>query len=179
MKLGPQHSAALARALFRSAVRRHVAEAVSSNLLDVIQLWRTVPDFRSFGEQRGLSRIRREAILRAVIGGWAHPLFTEFMVRVDSWGGLPQIESIARSYEAARRRHAGERSLEVRSAQPLDADARRKWTARIQQSVPRATVTFETHPDLVAGFAFREGDRILDFSAAARLRQLRAAWPSA
>ena len=179
MKLGPQHSAALARALFRSAVRRNAVELVSVHLTETIRLWNSVPEFRSFGEQRGLSRTRRETILRAVIGGWAHPLVTEFLVRADQWGGLPQIESIARSYEAARRRYTGERSVEIRSAKALDELARRKWSARIQQLIPRAQVTFATHPDLMAGFAFREGDRILDFSAAARLRQLRAAWQSA
>lgn len=179
MKPGRPQAAALARALFRSALRRNAVDVVSSNLAEAIRLWQSVPDFRSFSEQRGLPRARRETIIRAVFGAWAHPLVTEFLVRVDHWGGLPQLESIVRSFETARRRHAGERSVEIRSAQPLDEEGRRQWTARIQGMIPRAQVTFATHPDLVSGFAFREGDRILDFSAAARLRKLRSVWQSA
>jgi len=176
VRMGARHLDAMASALFRVAETRGRTAAVSADLRGLSAMIGGSPLLREFAASPVLGRRQRDEALRAMFAGRVDALALTFALRLDAYGMLGRAAEAAEAFDRRRRRASGERRVEVRSARALDERARDAVRARLRHSDPRIEAVFVEDPSLLAGLAFREDDRVIDFSAAARLRKLRAAW---
>jgi F-type H+-transporting ATPase subunit delta len=166
----------LTSALHRGAGTEERVARVSEDLAFLRAAADRTPEFRMLIADTGMSASARRRIIETVFRPRLSPVTLHFLFRLNRINGLNQLGAIAEAFDRRIRRARGERQAEVRVARPLTEEDRSAMVGRLSTLAPRVEWTVVHDPSLLSGVAFRENDRILDFSASARLRQLRAAW---
>jgi F-type H+-transporting ATPase subunit delta len=131
-------------------------------------------DLRAAMSNPGLTIAERRGLLDRVIGRLDLHLHSRSFLRIlVEKNRFDALDGIAASYAQMADELAGRVRVDVRSAQALDADETRRVESVLAQATgKRVVVRWQVDPSLIGGVVAQVGDRVIDASIKARLRDL-------
>jgi ATP synthase F1 delta subunit len=162
-----------ARALFNAAREEGRLDEVREELADFVTALREVPELGALIRNPQLdSRTKAEALDRVLAD--ADELVRNFLRLVTEKGRGPQIEEIAREFDALYDVEQQILSVELTTAYELSDDEARDIVAQIEQASGRTVeATRSVEPNLIGGIVLRAGSLRVDSSVRGRLNRLR------
>jgi F-type H+-transporting ATPase subunit delta len=162
-----------ARALFDAAKEEGRLDEVREELADFVAALREVPELGALIRNPQLdSRTKAEALDRVLAD--ADELVRNFLRLVTEKGRGPQIEEIAREFDALYDVEQQILSVELTTAYELSDDEARDIVAQIEQASGRTVeATRSVEPNLIGGIVLRAGSLRVDSSVRGRLNRLR------
>jgi F-type H+-transporting ATPase subunit delta len=162
-----------ARALFASAKEQGRLDDVRQELDDFVTALREVPELGALLRNPQLdSRTKAEALDRVLAD--ADEVVRNFLRLVTEKGRGPQIEEIAREFDALYDAEQQILSVELTTAYELSDDEARDILAQIEQASGRSVeATRSVDPNLIGGIVLKAGSLRVDSSVRGRLTRLR------
>jgi ATP synthase F1 delta subunit len=165
-------AARYARAVFRLAEESNLLPAVESDLRALVELAEKSPEFAGFLANPVLPPERRQAAIKALFEGRAHPLTLRVLLLLAERRRLAELSAIAEAFLGLLRERNKQARVRVVSAAPLGEDQLRRLVSALSARTGLAiTADTEIDPSLIGGFRVHHGDQVLDASVAARLSQ--------
>jgi F-type H+-transporting ATPase subunit delta len=164
-----------ARSLMQLARERNEVEAVREDMQLVAATCAASQPLRLMLNSPVVKADRKTRMLGRIFGGRiGHSVerFINILVRKGREGMLPEI---AEGFQNAYRAEQGILVAEVRSAVPLDDEARVRVKKMAEERFPGKTIELQesVDPALIGGLVLRVGDEQVDASVSRRLRDLR------
>lgn len=162
-----------AAALFNLARQQDSPAAVNAELNQIAHLVADNDKLAALFEHRTIDAKRRSASIRTLFEGRVSDLTLRFLLLLNNKGRLDQTVPIAVALDKRVKHMAGEIDVEVHSARPLDAAQLTRVGDRITTAIGRKAL-IEPHVDesLIGGLRVRVGDKLIDGSVRAQLRNL-------
>ncbi len=164
-----------AAALYNVARAEDALDRVSDELYQIARLLESNSELMQRLTDARMDTAARIGIVEELLSGRAHPQTVSAVTYVLSSGRarqLPEIADALAKYTAASRKRA---VADVRTAVPLDDEARRRLAEALSRSTGREVeVKATVDPDVVGGVVVTMGDTVIDGSVARRLAELRA-----
>jgi F-type H+-transporting ATPase subunit delta len=162
-----------ARALFEAAKDAGRVEPVRDELATFVEAVAEVPELRSLIRNPELDPRTKSAALEAVLEG-ADELVRNFVRVVTEKGRAPQLDEIAREFEAFVAANERILSVELTTAYELSDDEATAIVQQIEQASGRRVEAARTvDPDLIGGLVLKAGSLEVDSSIRGRLDRLR------
>ena len=162
-----------ARALFDAAKEAGRVEPVRDELSTFVEAIDEVPELRSLIRNPELDPPTKAAALAAVLEG-ADDLIRNFVRVVTEKGRAPQLDEIAREYEALVAAEEQILSVELTTAYELSDDEASAIVKQIEEASGRRVEAARTvDPDLIGGLVLKAGSLEVDSSIRGRLDRLR------
>ncbi len=121
-----------------------------------------------------ISLARKERVIRESLGGSVSPLALNLMALLTSRNLVHILPEIADRYQEMLDDHNGIERAEIVSAAPLSDDQLRQAAESLSRMSDKdVRVTTRVDSDLLGGIVIRIGDKVIDGSARARLRDMR------
>ncbi len=174
----PQAPAArrYARALHGLAVANQAADQVRADLSALSRALADSPDLARFLGDYMVPSGSRARAMAALFESRVHALTWRFLRFLESKRRLSLLGDIARVYEADEETRSGVLRATLTAAIALDEGRVRTFTAQASRTAGRPVVlSTRTDTGLMGGFRVQIGDKVYDYSLAARLRLARAA----
>lgn len=166
-----------ARSLFEMAQEQGGPALVESTLAeveDLLEVARTNPAFGEFLSSRILSSKRREASLRAILGGRSSDLVMRFVLTLNSKGRLPHLAPIAAALDQYVQDSFGRIEADVYTASPITPEELRAISDRLRSVLGKEVVVHPyTDGTMIGGLRLQIGDQLIDGSVSTQLRRLR------
>ncbi len=162
----------LALVLCSVAEARGVADAVGADLDRVTGLFESTPGLAAAVDNPAAPLSRRE-LSGTIASACGHPMTREFIRRIALRRMIRWLPAAAAVYRDERERKAGIVLVGLASAAPLAAEAVGRIERWAATGYNGAHVTASVNPGLIAGFRVKIGDRVHDFTVAARLARAR------
>lgn len=175
-ELGAEHVASVyAEALLGAAEKAGQSAAVLDEFDALVtEVLDRFPKFEELLASGVISHEEKVGILDRVLAGRVSALMLHFLKVLSRRGRLECLRAIHRQVHELARKRAGQVSVEVTSAVPLDtATAERLRTALRPLVDGEPILHTTTDPNLLGGLVVRVGDRIYDASVARQLENLR------
>lgn len=172
------HAAArrYAKAIFAIAREDGTVEATGRELRALADLLREHDTLRDTLFRPLHPVAQRRAVVRAVaqrLG--AGPTLQNFLAYLVDQRRLIDFEAIHAHYQRLAAEAEGRVEARVRTATPLDDEARQRLTRALAARTGREVrLRVEEDPDLIGGVVAQVGDLVFDGSLATQIRQLRA-----
>jgi F-type H+-transporting ATPase subunit delta len=162
-----------ALALVELAEQGGQLDTVAEQVASLAPLIQADADLRGLLNTRMLSEAQRTDILKSIFEGRIHDLLYRFIQVVASKGRLGELPQIFHAFARLVDEHRGIVEVEVHVAQPLTEEGRRCVEEGLRRSL-KHDIRLRQHVDaaLIGGLKIRIGDRLLDASVAAQLRQI-------
>jgi F-type H+-transporting ATPase subunit delta len=162
-----------ARALFASAKEQDRLDAVRQELDDFVTALREVPELGALLRNPQLdSRTKAEALDRILAD--ADEVVRNFLRLVTEKGRGPQIEEIAREFDALYDAEQQILSVELTTAYELSDEDARGIVQQIESASGRSVeATRSVDPNLIGGIVLKAGSLRVDSSVRGRLNRLR------
>jgi F-type H+-transporting ATPase subunit delta len=162
-----------ARALFASAKEQDRLDAVRQELDDFVTALREVPELGALLRNPQLdSRTKSEALDRVLAD--ADEVVRNFLRLVTEKGRGPQIEEIAREFDALYDAEQQILSVELTTAYELSDEDARGIVRQIESASGRTVeATRSVDPNLIGGIVLKAGSLRVDSSVRGRLNRLR------
>jgi F-type H+-transporting ATPase subunit delta len=162
-----------ARALFEAAKEAGRVEPVRDDLATFVEAVDEVPELRSLIRNPELDPRTKSAALDAVLEG-ADELVRNFVRVVTEKGRAPQLDEIAREFDALVAADEQILSVELTTAYELSDDEASAIVQQIEQASGRRVEAARTvDPDLIGGLVLKAGSLEVDSSIRGRLDRLR------
>jgi F-type H+-transporting ATPase subunit delta len=163
-----------ARALFQIARRQGIVDRIAAELGLVGEQSRDRPELRAFLFHPEIPLADKRRVLEQILPAELSPTARAFLQLLLEHRQLDLVGEIRQAFLNLRHEHFGVLKAQVETVHPLSATARDQLKAALAAAFGRDVVLVEqTRPDLVAGVRVQVGDRIIDGSAAGRLRRIR------
>lgn len=151
-----------------------LAETIQGQLEDILELARADASFSEFLASRVLSADARGASLRRILEGKVHDLTLRFLLLLNAKGRLGHLPAIAAALDHTVQEKFGRVEVDVFTASPISADELSRVRASLQKALNKEAIVHPyTEPSMIGGLKLRIGDRLIDGSVSAQLRQLR------
>ena len=162
-----------ANALFEAAKEKDRLELVRDELRAFLQSVKEIPELRELLVSPQVESAQKVDALRAILAD-ADELVRNFLLLVTEMGRAPQLEEIAREFEALVAAEEGILEVELTTAVDLSDDESKKLLGQIEQvSGRRLRATRRVDPGLIGGFVLEAGSHRADASVRGRLEGLR------
>jgi F-type H+-transporting ATPase subunit delta len=162
-----------ANALFEAAKEKDRLELVRDELRAFLQSVKEIPELRELLVSPQVESAQKVDALRAILAD-ADELVRNFLLLVTEKGRAPQLEEIAREFEALVAAEEGILEVELTTAVDLSDDESKKLLGQIEQvSGRRLRATRRVDPGLIGGFVLEAGSHRADASVRGRLEGLR------
>jgi len=150
-------------------------ESVLGELKAIIELSRSDADFNEFLHSRIIGiPDRRESLQRIFGEEKASDLVLRFLLVLNDKGRLGHLAGITRSFEEFYLNYLGRVEVNVISAEPMDEQLIESIRGQIASALNvDPIIKNSVDESLIGGLKLRIGDRLLDASVAAKLRQIR------
>lgn len=163
-----------ARALLELADEAHRLDVIVEQVKDLIGLMQGEPDLGRLLDSRMLTIEQRAGIVASIFKGQVDDLLHHFIQVVNAKDRLDMLPVILQAFLQLVDAKRGVIHVEAHVAAALDEAA----AARVAQEIGRAlggqvVLSQRVEPSLIGGIKLRVGDRVIDGSVAARLRQIR------
>jgi F-type H+-transporting ATPase subunit delta len=163
-----------ARALLELADDAGKLDLVVDQVKDLQQLIRQEPDLARMLDSLMLSVEQRQSILNNVFKGQIDDLLLHFMQVVNAKHRLNLLPSILDAFVKLVDQKRGVIEVEAHVAAALDEASAARVAEGIGQALGgRVVLHQKVEPGLIGGIKIRVGDRVIDGSVAAQLRQFR------
>jgi F-type H+-transporting ATPase subunit delta len=159
--------------LCRAAGGRERAESTLGELEDILELSREHPAFSELLASRVVSSEARARSVRTIFGGRASDLTVRFLGVLNDKGRLGHLASVVAAFDELVQAEFGRVEADVFTAAPMSPDQLDGVRRRLSDVLKKDVVV---HPyvdeSMIGGIKVRVGDRLLDGSVQARLRQM-------
>ena len=163
-----------AEALIDTAGKQGAAEDVVADLEAVaIEVFDASPRVELMLSNPRIDPASKTALLDRVLGGRVHPITLKFLKVLAARRRLDAARGVARAARKLLDERSGRLSVQVTTAQPLDAAQLEQLKSRLQLSMG-AEIRIQTRvdPEILGGLIVRVGDTLFDASVDGRLRQM-------
>lgn len=163
-----------AEALFGLAHEREAADAVRQELHELTQVIGETPALADLLQRPDLNADRKLTAINAAVGdSFSHMVLSLLATLVRHRRG-EYVAEVAAAFDEMADAAAGVVRAEAVTAIPLSDEQRQRLTAALARVTGKRILLEErTDPQVLAGVRVRVGDRLVDGSAAGRLRRLR------
>lgn len=163
-----------ANALFRTAQRENVVDAVSADLAVMSRVFTENPQVLQAMAVPRVPRDRKKAALQAIVGEQlAQPVTRRFLDLTIDHGREGYLPETARAFALMADESSGIVNADVRSATALDEGQEARLKTRLDALTGLNTrISVSTDPGLVGGLIVRIGDTVLDGSVKGYLEQI-------
>lgn len=158
--------------LYGAAKDAGVMDAVDISLQEIAKALDSNADFRSFLENPVIPQAAKSQVIGTIFGEQAQPLFIRFLDVLIERKRAEYVRAIAEAFHSRAEDERGNVIVHVETAMPLsdaEAEAVRKKLATALNKDPQTVV--KVNPELIAGYRFRIGNRVLDASIHGALQQ--------
>ncbi len=166
-----------ARALMDLALTKGgktAVEELQGELEDLLELARADKLFSEFLATRSIAAKKRADALERMLRGRVSDLLLNFLLLLNSKDRLPELPTIAVSYDHLVQEQFGRVEVDVYTAEPVGPDALRTIGERLGAVLNKQVVAHPyTDSSMIGGVKFRIGDQLVDASVATRLRRMR------
>jgi F-type H+-transporting ATPase subunit delta len=162
-----------ARALFDAAKEKDRLAQVHEELSDFVQATREVPELRALLENPEIDHRTKQAALEELLSG-GEELVRNFLLVLVEKGRAPQLEEIAREFDALVAAEERRLAVELTTAYELsDAEAKEILSQIESQSGRQVEATRRVDPGIIGGFVLQAGSMLVDASVRGRFERLR------
>jgi F-type H+-transporting ATPase subunit delta len=164
------------RAMFDLAESEGSTKSLLEELRDLLSLLRDRDDLRAFIISPMVEQREREKVLEGIFRGRASDLLVDGLQILNKNGRLSLLPTIVETFREAYQEHHGHIDVQVTSAAPLSAAAKKGLVAAATRLAGREAVLVESIDEsLIGGMVVRVGDRKIDTSVRTELFKLRHA----
>jgi len=164
-----------ARSLFdlcNDAGGRDKIMEVADELEQVCELVRSDAGFREYLDSPVIDTARRGLGVRTIFENRVTDLLLRFLLVLNTNGRLGRVETIQAAFDELVQEAWGRVEVDVWTATELDDDSRARLGSRLHEVLNKEPVLHcWTDASLIGGVRIRIGDRLIDGSVAARLKQ--------
>lgn len=162
-----------ARALFDAAKEKKRLAQVHEELSDFVQATREVPELRSLLENPEIDHRTKQAALEELLSG-GEELVRNFLVLLVEKGRAPELDEIAREFDALVAAEERRLEVELTTAYELSDEDAQEIVRQIEQATGRTVeATRSVDPSLIGGLVLQADTLRLDASVRGRLERLR------
>lgn len=153
------------------------ASEILEQLNEFVELVRETPELAAFLDSRIISATHRAESLRTMFGeGRIDDLLLRFLLVLNSKERLGHLTSIAAAFTRVHAEKMGRIDVDVYTAEPATPEQLEAVRNKIRETMDKDPIlTNHVDPSVIGGIRLRIGDRLIDATVAARLRQIRAA----
>lgn len=164
-----------AQALLELAAEQQALEAVYNDMEAIEHLLKQYPKVEAILNNPIIPALKKLSILKRLFMDRVHPLTLHFMEMLTRRNRANVLLEVAISFEQLYEQKKGIQRASLQSAIPLDSNLKASITSLIQQISQKNQIKLleEVNPDLIGGFVLRIGDKQIDASVRARLKQIR------
>lgn len=163
-----------ARALFNSALRAQVIEAVDEALQQVLSILQAQPPLQQILLNPLIPRERKGQIVQQTLGRQTHPLVASLLNVLVDKRRETLLADVVREFERLRDEHLGIVRAQATVAYPLDSEQEHALRHSLERRTGKTVVLdVETDPSLIGGVMVRIGDTVIDGSVRGQLRRLK------
>jgi F-type H+-transporting ATPase subunit delta len=166
-----------ARALFELCMERggrDHAEAIGSELEEILELARADAGFNEFLASRVVGVKKRREALQRILGDNCSELTLQFLLLLNRKDRLGRIMGFVAAFDSIVQHELGRIEVDIFTASPLDPSEIDAIRDQIADAVGKDVVPHPyTDPAMIGGVKLRIGDRLIDASLATRLRRVR------
>jgi F-type H+-transporting ATPase subunit delta len=162
-----------AQALFHLAIEREELELWLDDLSVLANSLRT-RELAEFLDAPQVPLTQKVNLIRATLGASVAPLALNLLCLLASRGVAHLVPGIVDQYQRLLDAHRGIERAEVVSAVPLAEEQRRQVRDLLQALAGREVrLSSRVEPQILGGLVARVGDRVIDGSTRAKLREMR------
>jgi F-type H+-transporting ATPase subunit delta len=145
---------------------------VADELEQICEMIRSNAAFGEYLDSPVIDTARRALGVRTIFTDRITDLVVRFLLVLNTNGRLSRIESIHTAYDELVQEAWGRVEVDVWTAMPLADEQRQELSARLHEILGKEPVLHAwTDETLIGGIKIRIGDRLIDGSVAARLKQ--------
>jgi F-type H+-transporting ATPase subunit delta len=149
-------------------------EDLQGELEDLLELTRADKQFSEFLATRSIASNKRRDALERMLRGRVSDLLLNFLLLLNAKGRLPELPTIAVSFDKLVQEQFGRVEVDVFTAEPVAPDLLRSIGDRLGTVLGKQVVAHPyTDASMIGGVKFRIGDQLVDASVATRLRRMR------
>jgi F-type H+-transporting ATPase subunit delta len=163
-----------AQTLFGLAEAQQQAEAIGTELAELVELARNEPQLAALLTSPSIATARRAESIEKIFRGRVSDLLCNFVQVVNRKGRLERLGAMNQAYQDILKERYGQIDVDVYSARPLnDAQAQSIAGKLSEQTGREAILRRHVDPSLIGGLKVRLADRQVDGSIATQLRRIR------
>jgi len=161
-------------ALYSAASKQKSLDAVENDIKQIQGLLKTDKKFRDFLVNPLIKKSTKRDAIQESLKKKFNPLTVNFFGALAENGRLKKVESILATYNEVMSSHRGEVLCEIVSAKALDEATLKEVTGAMQGLAKKGEVLkikTRVNPELIGGLVVSVGDRFVDMSLAAKIKQ--------
>lgn len=158
--------------LYGAAKEQGVVDAVDISLQEVAKVVEDNAEFRSFLENPVIPPAAKSNVIASVFGNQVQPLCVRFLDVLIERKRTAYVRAVAEAFHNHAEQERGNVIVHVETALPLsDAEAQAIKTKLASALNKEPQTVVSVNPELIAGYRFRIGNRILDATVRGALQQ--------
>ncbi len=168
-------SGSLARRYAKAVIEMGSTDKIGLDLRTLAKAMKESAELQTVLTNPAIRRADRRKVLDALLQRIAaNPLSKNLVYLLLDGERLIELSGISRELDAMIEARAGQITVEVTSAKPLDPSQLSQITASLEKlSGKKVTISKKEDPDLLGGVVAKVGDRVYDGSLRTQLRNLR------
>ncbi|MBN8643641.1 MAG: ATP synthase F1 subunit delta [Planctomycetes bacterium] len=149
-------------------------EQIASEIEDLVELTREMPELSEFFASRILGTAEREGALKKMFSGRLSTLLLHFLLVVNRKERLNLFLSIAAAFDELIQEKFGRIEVDVYTKHELSRDQVNDIQSKLAQALGRDPVVHAyTDPSMLGGMRLQVGDKLIDASVSTMLRKMR------
>lgn len=149
-------------------------EELASELEDLVELTRSIPQLSEFFASRILGSKEREAAIKKMFAGRSSTLLTNFLAVLNRKDRLNQLLPIAAAFDEMIQEYFGRIEVDVYTRHELSRDQVMDIQKKLAESLGREPVVHAyTDEKMLGGMRLQVGDKLIDASVSTMLRKMR------
>lgn len=149
-------------------------EQIASEIEDLVELTREMPELSEFFASRILGTAEREGALKKMFSGRLSTLMLHFLLVVNRKERLNQFLPIAAAFDELIQEKFGRIEVDVYTKHELSRDQVNDIQSKLAQALGRDPVVHAyTDPSMLGGMRLQVGDKLIDASVSTMLRKMR------
>ncbi|MEK6643098.1 MAG: ATP synthase F1 subunit delta [Planctomycetota bacterium] len=150
------------------------ADAIAEELASLSDLWRREPSFAAMMSSAAIDEDARRDSLKRIFAGKVSGITLNLLLVLNHRRRAMILPHVCEAFHRKRNAAMCRAAVQVISAAPLDDGQRNKIAAEVKRLTGKAADFIErVDPSVLAGLSIQVGDRVYDFSARRRIRDIR------
>lgn len=148
--------------------------AIADELVGLTDLWRREPSFAAMMSSAAIDEDTRRESLKRIFTGKVSGITLNLLLVLNHRHRAMILPHVCEAFHRKRNAATSRTAVQVVSAAPLDDGQRTKIAAEVKRLTGMAADFVErVDPNVLAGLSIQVGDRVYDFSARRRIRDIR------
>ncbi|RIJ49686.1 ATP synthase F1 subunit delta [Maribellus luteus] len=163
-----------AKAFFSTAKEKKLLDTLKADILSVLEVCRSVPDFVLLLESPVVKTSKKAALIKQIFEGKVNPLTLNFLLLIVENKREVFIPGICRNFLDLSKKDQNIRSAVLTTASEVNAATLQKIQELLEKEL-NATIELSTqvNPEILGGLVLRLDDKQYDASVASQLRKIK------